>query len=75
MNTGYGIASNGEVIVPVEAHPVGESARGEWCDRCALPSMIAQPFVMVHAVTLAHMGRYVWRCCVECGDWETEAQP
>ncbi len=54
------------VVLPIEAH-VLDTRTGEWCDRCALPSVVEVDVALVGSHSLRIIGRYTGSLCSDCG--------
>jgi hypothetical protein len=47
---------------------VVDTRTGEWCNQCALPSVVELDVNWVIASTLAPAGRWFYAECLDCGD-------
>lgn len=54
---------------PYEAHHV-DVRPGEWCDTCALPSVVEVDVNVVDRATLDTIERCTVRVCTDCGPLE-----
>ena len=55
-----------DVVVTCTAVKLDERT-GEWCDDCALPSIVESDWAVVVADTLYPISRLTLRVCTDCG--------